>query len=71
MDSVSAHDIEACRRVLIDGMAKRGCQVTASTEHPLIATGYDQSAFTCPHGTRFYLEPTAEQRTQWTRDGVR
>lgn len=67
---MSTHDVEACREVLRKGMADRAIEVTVSTEPHLIPTGYDQGSFVCPHGTRFYMEPTSEQRAEWARDGV-
>lgn len=68
------HDIEACRQVLIDGALANPegpVEVIASTEPPLFDSGYEAAAFTCPHGTTFYLEPTREQILAWQRDGVR
>lgn len=71
MSEVFGHDVEACRLVLVGQMAKRGVEVTVSTAPHLVPTSYEQGAFVCPHGTRFYMEPTNEQVAEWRRDGVR
>jgi hypothetical protein len=59
-----------CRTYLRDGMAQRGIDITVSTEPPIIKTPYVADPFTCPHGTRYWIEPTSEQRAQWAKDGV-
>jgi hypothetical protein len=67
---MSGHDDQACGRVLVDGMADLGIGITASTAHPLIRTAYTVAPFTCPHGVRYWIEPTGEQVAEWRRDGV-
>lgn len=62
---------EDCRRFLVDGMAKLGVDATASTEPPIVRSPYGEHSFTCPHGTRYWLEPTSEQIARWARDGAR
>jgi hypothetical protein len=59
-----------CKRVLIDGMAALGSEVTVSTEPPLVEGPYTTEAFVCPHSTRYWIEPTGEQIAQWVKDGV-
>ncbi|WP_409186693.1 hypothetical protein F9C11_21630 [Amycolatopsis sp. VS8301801F10] len=60
-----------CRQFLIDGMAKLGVDATVSTEPPIVQSPYGENSFICPHGTRFWLEPTSEQIAQWAKDGAR
>jgi len=60
-----------CASVLIDGMAGQGVEVSASTEPPLVRGPYTEDPFVCPHGIRYWLEPTGEQIAQWAADGVR
>ena len=52
-------------------MDSMGVEVTVSTAGPLIITPYTTEAFICPHGVRYFLEPTGEQVAAWTRDGVK
>ena len=59
-----------CAAFLKQGMRDLGCDVTVSTEPPLVDTGYEQFECICPHGTAYWLEPTSEQRAEWARDGV-
>lgn len=58
---------EACKQVVLDLIAD--IEVTVTTAPPLIPSPWTQ-AFTCPHGVKFYLEPTSDQRATWARDGV-
>lgn len=67
----SVSHLEGCRRVLVDGMAKRGIEVTVSTAPVLTVTPYDPSPITCPHGTTFWMQPTNEQIIRWREDGVK
>lgn len=50
---------------------RTGTDITISTAPPLIATPYARPAFVCPHGTRYWVEPTGEQVAAWRRDRVR
>lgn len=59
-----------CRGFLRGLAAKHGTEVVVSTAPPIVAGPYQTGAFTCPHGTTFYIEPTGEQIAEWTRDGV-
>jgi hypothetical protein len=63
-------DCIGCADVLRDGMAEFGCEITVSTAPPLVFSVWTE-CFTCPHGVRYYIEPTSEQRAAWARDGVR
>lgn len=74
MTAAFGHDIEACRRTLKELATENPenpLDIVVSTEPPLFDSGYEVAAFTCPHGTAFYLEPTREQIIAWQRDGVR
>lgn len=60
-----------CDADLIDTMRKdHGTEVTVTTAAPLMRGAYTQPPFICPHGTRWYMEPTGEQIAQWAKDGV-
>lgn len=61
---------DACSAVLRDGMVDMSVEATVSAAPPLIVTPYTTEAFICPHGVRYWLEPTSEQVAQWTADGV-
>lgn len=69
-DRIHPQNHRDCRGFLRDQMAARGAEVTVTTAPPLIRTPYTQDPFVCPHGVRFYLEPTSEQIAAWARDGV-
>lgn len=60
-----------CAAFLRQQSADLGVDVTVSTAPPLVASPYGVTAFACPHGTTYYMEPTGEQIAAWTRDGVR
>lgn len=47
-----------------------GSQVVVSDQPPLVAGPYTTDAFICPHGVRWWIEPTGEQIAQWIKDGV-
>jgi hypothetical protein len=68
---MTSHDLEACRKVVVDIMAEHGAQVTVSTEPPLVRGAYETAAFSCPHGVMLYVEPTGEQIAVWARGGAR
>jgi len=61
-------DHKACPRVLKEVMAAAGVEITVSTCRPLVIGPYTQPPYTCPHGTRFWIEPTGEQIAQWAQD---
>jgi hypothetical protein len=62
---------EQCPDALRDVMAERGVEITVSTLPPLVVGPYTTGGFTCPHGTTFFIEPTGEQISRWSKDGVR
>jgi hypothetical protein len=66
----AASDHDTCARVLTDGMAEKGIQVTVSTAPPLVVGPFVVDPFVCPHGVRFWFEPTGEQIAEWVRSGV-
>lgn len=51
--------------------AALGLDVTVSTAAPMVAGPYTVDPFVCPHGARYWIEPTGEQIARWARDGVR
>jgi hypothetical protein len=66
-----AEDHARCADYLKQQMAERGIEVTVSTAMPVVASAYEESCFTCPHGTTYWMEPTGEQIATWARDGVK
>lgn len=47
-----------------------GCEVTVSTAAPLVAGGYQEAGYECPHGVVYYVEPTSDQILRWAREKV-
>jgi hypothetical protein len=45
-------------------------EMDVSSSPPIIAQEHPPIAFTCPHGSYWYVFPTSEQIAQWARDGV-
>lgn len=58
-----------CAAQLHDTFAAQGIDATVSHIPPLVHPGYTLRLL-CPHGVRWYAEPTGEQRAAWARDGV-
>jgi NADPH-dependent curcumin reductase CurA len=54
-----------CPGTLKAEAAKLGCDVTVSTHPPITASPYGVTAFKCPHGVDYYMEPTGEQIAHW------
>lgn len=65
----TGHPHEDCRRLLKEACAAGGTEITVSTMGPIFANPYSTPA-ACPHGTTFWIEPTAEQLMDWRRRGV-
>lgn len=59
-----------CPRVIVEGFAEKGGEVTVSTARPLAMGPYSGEGFLCPHGTAYWVEPTGDQIAQWAKDGV-
>ena len=57
-----------CPQFLVDGMADSGIEAHVSTEPPIVKGPYTMPPMTCPHGVRFWLEPTGEQIATWVRE---
>ena len=64
------HDHSGCAGVLKDEMASMGVEITVRTVRPLVAGPYTTDPHICPHGTRFWIEPTGEQIAAWAANGV-
>lgn len=60
-----------CGREIVERLAAKGIEVNCSRLPPIVDPGYEDLAMSCPHGVRWYAEPTSEQRAQWIRDGIR
>lgn len=63
-------DHRACPRLLKQATAAGGVEVTVSTCRPLISGRYTTAPYICPHGTKFWIEPTGEQIARWAQDGT-
>lgn len=63
-------DHAKCRETLRAKALEGGSEVTVSAEPPLVRGAYPAEAFTCPHGTTYWIEPTGEQIAQWVKDGT-
>jgi hypothetical protein len=68
---MSDHDIEACRAFVVEQAATLGLEIVVSTASPLTPSPYSYEAMVCPHGTRFYMQPTNDQIIRWREAGVR
>lgn len=57
---------EAMRQVYRDH------DVEAHVTHvaPLVPTLYEQPGLVCPHGVKWYAQPTSEQIARWAREGT-
>ncbi len=67
---MNAEQHAMCQPVIRDMFAERGCEVTVSIASPLIDNGFATS-ITCPHGVRLWMEPTGDQRADWSARIVR
>lgn len=61
-----------CGAILRSFCADRGIDAHVTTVPPLILNAYNiQSGYmVCPHGVKWFMEPTTDQIAQWARDGV-
>lgn len=59
-----------CPEWLRSAAADVGLDVHVTTVPPLVAGPYPTQQMTCPHGTKFYYEPTGEQIAKWVKDGA-
>lgn len=59
-----------CPDFLASGAASLGVDITVSVYPPLVKGPYTAPGFTCPHGVKFWIEPTGEQIAQWVKDGT-
>lgn len=64
------HSHKVCPRLLRDVLAAGGCEVTVSTCRPLVDGLYTTDPYVCPHGVRFWVEPTGEQIAQWAANNT-
>lgn len=61
---------EECHAVLLGHWRRFGIEAIFSWMPPLVDSGYEPLDMTCPHGVKWYGEPTTEQIAAWARDGV-
>jgi hypothetical protein len=59
-----------CRDFLVQKYAEMGIEVAVSERPPVVQTAYEDLKMRCPHGIRWYAEPTSDQQAAWARDGV-
>ncbi|MBO0879978.1 MAG: hypothetical protein J2P17_06345 [Mycobacterium sp.] len=48
-----------------------GADVTVSLARPLVNGPYTVDPVVCPHGVRFWIEPTGEQIATWAENGTK
>ncbi len=60
-----------CQQFLVNLYAAMGIEVAVSDRPPVVPTPYEDLRMRCPHGIRWYAEPTSDQQAAWARDGVR
>jgi hypothetical protein len=54
--------------VLREGMSP--IEITVSTSPPLVDGPYTADPFTCPHGVRYWMEPTGGQVARWLAENA-
>ena len=54
-----------CRVQLLTLFADRGSEMVVSAQPPLVPSPYEDLGLRCPHGTRWYTEPTSDQQLAW------
>lgn len=54
-----------CRQQLLTLFAERGIEMAVSALPPLVPSPYEDLGLRCPHGTRWYTEPTSDQQLAW------
>jgi hypothetical protein len=59
-----------CREFLVENYAAMGIEVAVSDQPPIVQTAYEDLRLRCPHGVRWYAEPTSDQQAAWARDDV-
>jgi len=59
-----------CRQFLIERYAAMGIEIAVSDLPPVVPTSYEPLNMCCPHGVKWYAEPTSDQQAAWARDGV-
>ena len=64
------YDHSHCAGVIQQVFAEQGVDITVSTLPPLVPGPYTTAPFHCPHGARFWFEPTGEQIAQWAEAKV-
>ena len=52
---------DECAAVVRDGLAELGVEANVSWLPPEADRGYEDLGMRCPHGVRYYAEPTNEQ----------
>lgn len=61
---------DECATTVRDTWAELGAEVTVSTARPIVPGRYPSPELTCPHGVKYWCEPTGEQIARWVRDKV-
>jgi hypothetical protein len=59
-----------CPEYLTSTAFSLGTEVTASPYPPIVHGPYTAPPLICPHGVKFWVEPTGEQIAQWAKDGT-
>lgn len=61
---------QECAEVVRHGLAEMGIDANVSWLPPVTDRGYEDLGMRCPHGVRYYAEPTNEQIAKFVADGV-
>lgn len=59
-----------CDKEVRDRLAEMGVEAHVTSEPPVIPSPYEDLGMRCPHGVRWYAEPTSEQIAKWADEGV-
>lgn len=60
-----------CAQMLAENSVALGAEVHVSTLPPIVAGPYETAGFRCPHGVKYFIEPTGEQIVDWAARGVK
>jgi hypothetical protein len=61
---------DGCAEVLRAVFRDQGVEAHVTSTPPLIQSPYKELAMRCPHGVKWYAEPTSEQIAAWAKAGV-
>jgi hypothetical protein len=64
------HDHADCLTELRNAFVGQHLDVTISTKPPVVLGPFTLAPFVCPHGVRYWAEPTGEQLAAWVTNRI-